>query len=42
MSDFGDDEYKNMICVEAVQTSNKISLAASEHFKASHVLSVKD
>ena len=42
MADFGDDEYKGMICVEAVQTSKEITLKENEKWNASHTLAVHD
>ena len=42
MADFGDAEYKNMICVEAVQTTERITVKAGESYKSSHSLSVMD
>ncbi len=42
LSDFGDEEYKNMVCVEAVQTSKNITVKPKAHYKASHTLAVKD
>ena len=42
MSDFDDEEYKKMICVEAVQFSSPISLKPKENYKAKHILTVVD
>ncbi|XP_013773811.2 putative glucose-6-phosphate 1-epimerase [Limulus polyphemus] len=38
MSDFGDDEYLNMICVEAGSVSNPVKLGTNQTFHASQVL----
>jgi D-hexose-6-phosphate mutarotase len=42
MADFGDDEFRGMICVEAAQTSKKISLAKGEKYSARHAMIVMD
>lgn len=33
MADFGDDEYKHMLCVEAVAIENPITLKPGEEWK---------
>ena len=38
MSDFGDDEYPNMVCVEPGHVSTPKSLAAGEKFHCGQVL----
>ncbi|KAJ8918720.1 hypothetical protein NQ315_015040 [Exocentrus adspersus] len=40
MSDFGDDEYPNMVCVEAGYVSNPVLLMPGTAFEASQVLQV--
>jgi glucose-6-phosphate 1-epimerase len=40
MADFGDDEYQRMICVEAGQVADFITLAAEGHWEGSQVLSL--
>ena len=42
MADFGDDEYKNMICVEAVQTTDRVLVKPGESYKSNHSISVMD
>jgi D-hexose-6-phosphate mutarotase len=42
MADFGDEEYRNMLCVEAgrVAPENTLTLASGSEFHASITLSV--
>ncbi|XP_035233274.1 putative glucose-6-phosphate 1-epimerase [Stegodyphus dumicola] len=40
MTDFDDDEWKNMICVEAGYVSSSVALQSSKSFLASQILSV--
>lgn len=40
MSDFGDDEYPNMICVEAGHVSSPVILLPGTAFEASQILQV--
>ena len=40
MGDFGDDEYPNMICVEAGHVSSAVTLNPGETFKGGQVLAV--
>ncbi|XP_071042373.1 uncharacterized protein [Parasteatoda tepidariorum] len=40
MDDFGDDEWKNMICVEAGYVSNPFSLEPGKSFRASQTLKI--
>ena len=42
MSDFGDDEYPGMVCVEAAQASKRVSIAKGDKFAASHTIAVMD
>ena len=42
MSDFGDDEYPGMVCVEAAQASKRVSIARGEKVVASHTIAVMD
>ena len=42
MSDFGDDEYKTMICVEAVQTTSPVDIEAGKTWTCSHGLRILD
>ena len=42
MSDFGDDEYPRMVCVEAAQASKRVSIAKGAKFAASHTIAVMD
>ena len=42
MSDFGDEEYARMVCVEAVQATEPVILAKGDHYRATHVIAVKD
>lgn len=42
MADVGDEDYKNFICVEAVQKSSSVTVQPGKNFKASHKLAVKD
>ena len=42
MSDFGDDEYKGMVCVEAVQFTERVPVQAGGVYDASHTLAVMD
>lgn len=41
MSDFGDEEWKNMICVEAGVVKKPIILESKKSFTASQILSVE-
>lgn len=40
MSDFGDDEYPNMICIEAGHVSSPVILLPGTAFEASQILQV--
>lgn len=40
MSDFGDDEYPNMLCVEAGHVSSPVILLPGTAFEASQILQV--
>jgi glucose-6-phosphate 1-epimerase len=40
MEDFGDDEFPNMICVNAGQVSTPVTLLAGQAFEASLILQV--
>ncbi len=40
MSDFGDDEYPNMICVEAGHVASAVTLKPGETFHGNQVLAV--
>lgn len=40
MSDFGDDEYPNMVCVEAGHVSSPVILLPGTAFEASQILQV--
>ncbi|XP_070543415.1 uncharacterized protein [Ptychodera flava] len=40
MSDFGDDEYPNMLCVEAGYVTSRYKLSPSDKFEASQTLTV--
>ena len=43
MSDFGNEEYPGMVCVEAAQASKRVSVAAKGgKFVASHTIAVMD
>ena len=42
MSDFGDDEYPGMVCVEAAQASKRVSIAKGGKFVANHTIAVMD
>ncbi|XP_059080015.1 uncharacterized protein LOC131878133 [Tigriopus californicus] len=42
MADFGDDEYTSMICVEAVQFTEPVSVKPNSHWQATHSLAVMD
>lgn len=42
MSDFGDDEYPGMICVEAVHTSQPIVVKQGQKWSANHTIKVLD
>jgi len=41
LSDFGDDEYPNMVCVEAGQVSAPVMLLPGTAFEASQILQVR-
>jgi Uncharacterized enzymes related to aldose 1-epimerase len=41
MKDFGDDEYPNMICVEAGHVTSPVLLHPGTTFEASQILQVK-
>ncbi|KAK9751876.1 Aldose 1-epimerase [Popillia japonica] len=41
MSDFGDDEYPNMICIEAGHVSSPVILLPGTAFEASQILQIK-
>jgi D-hexose-6-phosphate mutarotase len=40
MGDFGDEEYKNMICVEAGSVADWVALAGGQTWTAGQTLSV--
>ena len=40
MGDFGDEEYPNMICVEAVHKSKVAKVKTGETYKANHTVAV--
>jgi len=42
MGDFGNDEYPQMVCVEAAQASQKTTVKAGEKLKANHTIAVMD
>lgn len=42
MSDFGDEDYPGMVCVEAAQASKRVSIAKGGKFVASHTIAVMD
>lgn len=42
MSDFGDEEYRNMICVEAGYVDKKKELQGGESFKCAQICYVKN
>ena len=42
MSDFGDEEYHNMLCVEAGSVSERVSLAAGSDIVFSQQIIVSD
>ncbi len=42
MSDLGDEDYRRMVCVEAAQATEPVSLGAGEHYRANHTIAVKD
>ena len=42
MSDFGDDEYPRMVCVEAAQASKRVAIAKGAKFVANHTIAVMD
>lgn len=42
MSDFGDDEFPRMVCVEAAQASERVKIAKGAKFAASHTIAVMD
>ncbi len=42
LNDFDDEEYKEMVCVEAVQSSKNIVVSPGQAYKAIHTMAVKD
>lgn len=41
MGDFGDEEYKKMLCVEAGRVSERVTLAAGQSYQCNQTLTLK-
>ena len=41
MADFGDEEYKTMVCVEAGSVSERVNLGAGDRISFSQKITVK-